>query len=127
MKNRKLCAVLAAVLCMALALTACGGDPGTTNPGNNPGTGSQTNPGGSQGGGSDGYVFRTSESNPVVTENGTFTKDSVSGPILLMMGIPAPPDRRDSGHRLHHGHGGSPGQHPRHAHCRQRGHALHRL
>lgn len=91
MKNRKLCAVLAAVMCLALLLTACGGDPQTNNPGtNNPGTNdpSTNNPTGSQGGGTGGgpsgdYVFRTSKDNPVVTENGTFTKDNVSGPILI--------------------------------------------
>jgi len=88
MKNRKLCAVLAAVMCLALVLTACGDgntstpNPGTTNPGTTTPSGSgntSTNPGGSDGS----YTFRTSDTNRVVTENGTFTKENVSTPILI--------------------------------------------
>lgn len=39
--------------------------------------------GGASTGAESGYTFRTSESNRVVTENGTFTKDQVSAPVLI--------------------------------------------
>lgn len=52
---------------------------------------------------------------------------AIVAPILLMMGIPGPPDRRHPGGGRHHGHGRPPGEHPRHADRRRRGYALHRL
>ena len=83
MKKRNVCMLLAAALSCSLLLTACGGGGTSTT---TPGTTSTSAPAGSGGastGAESGYTFRTSESNRVVTENGTFTKDQVSAPVLI--------------------------------------------
>lgn len=88
MKNRKLSLVLAAVLGCSVMLTACGGG---SNPAPNDkssagaGTSVSTSAGNSSAAGSEASTgeLRTSESNRVVTENGTFSKDQVSTPVLI--------------------------------------------
>ena len=86
MKNRKLCALLAATLTMSLLLAACSGGSGSGTTGG--GSAASNPPAASQGSGSGsgaegGYTFRTSESSRVVTENGTFTKEQVVAPVLI--------------------------------------------
>ena len=87
MKKRNVCMLLAAALSCSLLLTACGGGgTSTTTPGTSTPSTSTSAPAGSGGastGAESGYTFRTSESNRVVTENGTFTKDQVSAPVLI--------------------------------------------
>ena len=84
MKKRNVCMLLAAALSCSLLLTACGGGgTSTTTPGTSTPSTSTSAPAGSGGastGAESGYTFRTSESNRVVTESGTFTKDQVSRP-----------------------------------------------
>ena len=81
MKKRNVCMLLAAALSCSLLLTACGGGgTSTTTPGTSTPSTSTSAPAGSGGastGAESGYTFRTSESNRVVTENGTFTKGSL--------------------------------------------------
>ena len=87
MKKRNVCMLLTAALSCSLLLTACGGGgTSTTTPGTSTPSTSTSAPAGSGGastGAESGYTFRTSESNRVVTENGTFTKDQVSAPVLI--------------------------------------------
>ena len=87
MKKRNVCMLLAAALSCSLLLTACGGGgTSTTTPGTSTPSTSTSAPAGSGGastGAESGYTFRTSESNRVVTENGTFTKDSIEYPVLI--------------------------------------------
>ena len=88
MKKRNVCVLLAAALSCSLVLTACGGDTTTSTPGGGTSTPSSasTSTGASSpdtSGTASGYTFRTSESNRVVTENGTFTSDQVTEPILI--------------------------------------------
>ena len=87
MKKRNVCMLLAAALSCSLLLTACGGGgTSTTTPWTSTPSTSTSAPAGSGGastGAESGYTFRTSESNRVVTENGTFTKDQVSAPVLI--------------------------------------------
>ena len=82
MKKRNVCMLLAAALSCSLLLTACGGGgTSTTTPSTS--TSAPAGSGGASTGAESGYTFRTSESNRVVTENGTFTKDQVSAPVLI--------------------------------------------
>ena len=88
MKKRNVCVLLAAALSCSLVLTACGGDTTTSTSGGGTSTPSSasTSTGASStdtSGTASGYTFRTSESNRVVTENGTFTSDQVTEPILI--------------------------------------------
>lgn len=86
---KKLASVISLLLVCTMALTACGNSgsgskssSGSQQPsGTMPGT-SSTPSGGTSAGSSD-YTFRTSADNKVVTENGTFTKDDVSTPVLV--------------------------------------------
>lgn len=84
---KKLASLLALCLACSMALTACGNDSnGSGNGGQQPGGNQSANSGATSSGGSSAtgdYTFRTSESNRVVTENGTFTKDQVEGPVLI--------------------------------------------
>ncbi len=90
--KKKFAALLALALVASVALTACGGGsaPAASTPAAGPtGTNGGTMPGTSQAVGdasintNSDYTFRTSDSNRVVTENGTFTKDNVPGPVLV--------------------------------------------
>ena len=85
---KKILAFLLTVV-MALSLVACGGGDETPTPSNDPGS-TTTQPStpdastpaeGQQTAG--GYTYRTRESNRVVTENGTFTKDQITAPTLI--------------------------------------------
>jgi len=81
---KKLAAVLALALSMSLVLTACGGGndtPAPTQPAANNNTPAATEPAAAPAEGD--YTFRTDATNKVVTENGTFGKDNVSGDILI--------------------------------------------
>ena len=82
---KKLAAVLALALSLSLTLTACGGGndaPAATQPaGNN--TPAATEPAANEPAAEGGYTFRTDATNKVVTENGTFGKDNVSGDVLV--------------------------------------------
>ena len=84
---KKLASLLALCLVCSMALTACGNDSnGGGNGGQQPGGNQSANSGATSSGGSSAtgdYTFRTSESNRVVTENGTFTKDQAEGPVLI--------------------------------------------
>ena len=84
---KKLASLLALCLACSMALTACGNDSnGSGNGGQQPGGNQSANSGATSSGGSSAtgdYTVRTSESNRVVTENGTFTKDQVEGPVLI--------------------------------------------
>ena len=79
---KKFASVISMLLICSMALTACGSNGGDKSTG-----GSAQQPGTSQGaastGDSSGYTFRTSADNKVVTENGTFTKDSIEYPVLI--------------------------------------------
>lgn len=87
MKNRKISLILAAALSCSLLLSACsssnGGTSGASSSGSNASTSVSSSGNSASGSSSNGYTFRTSESNRVVTENGTFTKDQVSTPVLI--------------------------------------------
>lgn len=87
MKNRKISLILAAALSCSLLLSACsssnGGTSGASSSGSNTSTSVSSSGNSASGSSSNGYTFRTSESNRVVTENGTFTKDQVSTPVLI--------------------------------------------
>ena len=84
MKNRKLSLVLAAALCCSLLLTACSsGSSGSAASGGAASGGASSSGAAASGSGESGYTFRTSDSNRVVTENGTFTKEQVTDPILI--------------------------------------------
>lgn len=87
MKNRKMSLILAAALSCSLLLSACGSSNGGTSnassSGSNTSTSASASGSSASGSSSSGYTFRTSESNRVVTENGTFTKDQVSTPVLI--------------------------------------------
>ena len=52
---------------------------------------------------------------------------AIVAPILLMMGIPAPQTGAILAVGAIMGMAAPPGEHPRHAHRRRRGYALHRL
>lgn len=79
---KKFASVISMLLICSMALTACGSNGGDKSTG-----GSTQQSGTSQGaastGDSSGYTFRTSADNKVVTENGTFTKDSIEYPVLI--------------------------------------------
>lgn len=86
---KKLASVISLLLICSMALTACGSSGGDSGKG---GSGSQqpsgTMPGtsstpGASSAASGDYTFRTSADNKVVTENGTFTKDNVTAPVLV--------------------------------------------
>lgn len=87
MKNRTMSLILATALSCSLLLTACGNSGDSTSGGNASGSNtpsSSVSSGAStSGSNASGYTFRTSESNRVVTENGTFTKDQVTTPVLI--------------------------------------------
>lgn len=81
---KKLASMIAMFLICSMALTACGGSNGTTSQqpsGTLPGTNGAPSTSGA--GNDSGYTFRTSESNRVATENGTFTKDQAEAPVLI--------------------------------------------
>ena len=80
---KKLASVLALALSLSLVLTACGGEePAPSNPA--PSEPSTTEPATTPDAPAEGeYTWRTSADNKVVTENGTFTKDNVSGDVLI--------------------------------------------
>ena len=86
---KKLASLLAMLLVGTMVLTACGGDSGSKSgaqqpSGTQPGTSGAPSAGGNTSAGGDSkYEFKTSETNRVVTENGTFTKDNVEGPVLI--------------------------------------------
>ena len=84
MKKRNVCVFLAAALSASLLLTACGGD--TSTPAASAGTSTPSSSAAASTGDdadASGYTFKTSESNRVVTENGTFTKDQITTPVLV--------------------------------------------
>lgn len=87
MKKRTMSLILATALSCSLLLTACGNSGDSTSGGNASGSNtpsSSVSSGAStSGSNASGYTFRTSESNRVVTENGTFTKDQVTTPVLI--------------------------------------------
>ena len=87
MKKRTMSLILATALSCSLLLTACGNSGGGSSSGNASGSNtpsSSVSSGAStSGSNASGYTFRTSESNRVVTENGTFTKDQVTTPVLI--------------------------------------------
>lgn len=80
---KKLASVLALALSLSLVLTACGGseEPAPSTTPTTPGT-STTTPSTDAPAEGD-YTWRTSADNKVVTENGTFTKDNISGDVLI--------------------------------------------
>lgn len=84
---KKLSSLIALCLVACMALTACGNgnsgnqSSGNQNSGNQSNTGAASTNGASSASGD--YTFRTSESNRVVTENGTFAKDQAEGPVLI--------------------------------------------
>lgn len=82
---KKISLILAAALSCSLLLTACGGgetETTTSTPATSEPSTSTTEPATTEES-TDGYVFRTSDSNRVVTENGTFTKENAEGPVLI--------------------------------------------
>ena len=87
MKKRTMSLILATALSCSLLLTACGNSGGGSSSGNTSGSNTPSSSVSSgtstSGSNASGYTFRTSESNRVVTENGTFTKDQVSAPVLI--------------------------------------------
>lgn len=85
---KKFASVISMLLICSMALTACGstgGDKSTGGSTQQPGTsqGAASSQGSGSTGDSSGYTFRTSADNKVVTENGTFTKDSIEYPVLI--------------------------------------------
>ena len=85
---KKFASVISMLLICSMALTACGssgGDKSTGGSAQQPGTsqGAASSQGSGSTGDSSGYTFRTSADNKVVTENGTFTKDSIEYPVLI--------------------------------------------
>lgn len=87
MKKRTMSLILATALSCSLLLTACGNSGDSTSGGNASGSNtpsSSVSSGAStSGSNASGYTFRTSESNRVVTENGTFTKEQAATPVLI--------------------------------------------
>lgn len=87
MKKRTMSLILATALSCSLLLTACGNSGGGSSSGNTSGSNTPSSSVSSgtstSGSNASGYTFRTSESNRVVTENGTFTKDQVTTPVLI--------------------------------------------
>lgn len=85
---KKFASVISMLLICSMALTACGsssGDKSTGGSAQQSGTsqGAASSQGSASTGDSSGYTFRTSADNKVVTENGTFTKDSIEYPVLI--------------------------------------------
>ena len=85
---KKFASVISMLLICSMALTACGsngGDKSTGGSTQQPGTsqGAASSQGSGSTGDSSGYTFRTSADNKVVTENGTFTKENIEGPVLI--------------------------------------------
>ena len=85
---KKFASVMSMLLICSMALTACGstgGDKSTGGSTQQPGTsqGAASSQGSGSTGDSSGYTFRTSADNKVVTENGTFTKENIEGPVLI--------------------------------------------
>ena len=84
---KKFASVISMLLICSMALTACGssGDKSTGGSTQQSGTsqGAASSHGAASTGDSSGYTFRTSADNKVVTENGTFTKDSIEYPVLI--------------------------------------------
>ena len=77
--------ILAAMLLSIGSCGSSGGDKSTGGSAQQPGTsqGAASSQGSGSTGDSSGYTFRTSADNKVVTENGTFTKDSIEYPVLI--------------------------------------------
>lgn len=78
--------VTAMALACGLLLTACGGGSSTSSTPSSASSVSSASSAVSSADtatNADGYTFRTSAENKVVTENGTFTKDNVTTPVLV--------------------------------------------
>lgn len=85
---KKLTSLISLFLVACMALTACGGNQTSgnntqTSGGNTQQPSSSASAGSSSAANESGYTFRTSADNKVVTENGTFTKDNVTTPVLV--------------------------------------------
>lgn len=83
MLNRKISLLLATTMTVCVLLSSCGGgasSSGTSASGSSTPSSSTSTPSGS---GSTAGAFVTSESNRVVTENGTFTKEQAPSPVLI--------------------------------------------
>ena len=83
---KKIASVLALALSLSMVLTACGSKEetpaaSTTTPSTS--TSQSTQAPATESTDKDGYTFRTSESNRVVTEGGAFTKENAEGPVLI--------------------------------------------
>lgn len=78
---KKSLSAISLVLICSIVLSACGGSPASSQAasGAMPGTASSSEAAPASGD----YTFRTSADNAVVTENGTFTKENVSTPVLI--------------------------------------------
>lgn len=84
MLNRKVNLLLATTMTLCVLLSSCGGDSSSAG-GNSSGSSSNagTSVSASNGSSSTAGTFVTSESNRVVTENGTFTKEQAAAPVLI--------------------------------------------
>ena len=80
---KKLASVLALALTLSLVLTACGSKEETPAPSTTPSTSTSTTTPEASAPAEGEYVWRTSADNKVVSENGTFGKDQISGSVLV--------------------------------------------
>lgn len=81
MLNRKINLLLASTMALCVLLSGCGGD--NSSAGSTPSGSNNASTSISSGSSSTGGSFVTSESNRVVTENGTFTKEQAPSPVLI--------------------------------------------
>lgn len=80
---KKIASVLALALSLSLVLTACGSKEETPAPSTTPSTSTSTTTPEASAPAEGEYVWRTSADNKVVSENGTFGKDQISGSVLV--------------------------------------------